>query len=120
MCEEHNVNFQTIFFKYIKIKTGNININVFDIMMCILQKILIFAKWDQVNYNTTEKSISYFYDIFFCMIEFAIELIKGTSKENSLHIIDEIGHKNEDSYFYQFLLQSKSVLFNSNNDSEIV
>ena len=31
------------FFNEIKIKTGTMNINVFDLMMCALQKILIFC-----------------------------------------------------------------------------
>ena len=75
MCEEHNLNFQNIFFNEILVNTGQVNINVFDLMMCCLQKILIFAKWDQVDYDSDEKSISYFYDLFFCMIEFSIEMI---------------------------------------------
>ena len=58
MCEEHNVSFQTIFFTEIKITTGSISINVFDLMMCTLQKILIFAKWEQVNYESDEENIS--------------------------------------------------------------
>ena len=84
------------------------------------QKILIFAKWEQVDYDSDEQNISYFYDIFFCMIEFAIEMIQGTSYQNTERIIDLDGHKNENSYFYQFLIQSRPVLFNNNNDSEIV
>ena len=120
MCEEHNINFQNIFFNEIKIGTGQININVFDLMMCTLQKILIFAKWEQVDFSSEEKNISYFYDIFFCMIEFAIEMIQGTSYQNIERIIEIEGHKNENSYFYQFLVQARPVLFNNNNDSEIV
>ena len=120
MCEEHNLNFQNIFFNEIKISIGQININVFDLIMCTLQKILIFAKWEQVDYDSDEQNISYFYDIFFCMIEFAIEMIQGTSYQNTERIIDLDGHKNENSYFYQFLIQSRPVLFNNNNDSEIV
>ena len=120
MCEEHNLNFQNIFFNEIKINTGQININVFDFMMCVLQKILIFAKWEQVDFSSEEKNISYFYDLFFCMIEFTIEMIQGTSYQNIEKIIDVEGHKNENSFFYQFLIQARPVLFNNNNDSEIV
>ena len=120
MCEEHNVSFQTIFFNEIKINTGSININVFDLMMCTLQKILIFAKWEQVNYDSDEQNISYFYDLFFCMIELSIEMIQGTSGQNTELIIDSEGHKNENSYFYQFLTQARPVLCNNHNDSEIV
>ena len=120
MCEEHNLNFQNIFFNEIKIYIGQTGINVFDLMMCCLQKILIFAKWEQVDYDCDENNISYFYDIFFCMIEYAIEMIQGTSVQNTERIIDLEGHKNENSYFYQFLIQSRPVLFNNNNDSLIV
>ena len=120
MCEEHNVSFQTIFFNEIKINTGSININVFDLMMCTLQKILIFAKWEQVNYDSNEQNISYYYDLFFCMIELSIEMIQGTSIQNTELIIDNEGHKNENSYFYQFLTQARPVLCNNHNDSEIV
>ena len=120
MCEEHNLSFQTIFFNQIKITTGTTNINVFDLMMCTLQKVLIFSKWEQVNYDSDEQSISYFYDLFFCMIELAIEMIQGTSIQNTELIIDNEGHKNENSYFYQFLTQARPVLCNNHNDSEIV
>jgi hypothetical protein len=120
MCEEHNVSFQTIFFKEIKITTGSISINVFDLMMCTLQKILIFAKWEQVDYESDEQNISYFYDLFFCMIELAIEMIQGTSIQNTELIIDNEGHKNENSYFYHFLTQARPVLCNNHNDSNIV
>ena len=120
MCEEHNLNFQNIFFNEIYINTGQIKINVFDLMMCTLQKILVLAKWEQVNYDSEEKNISYFYDLFFCMIEFAIEMIQGTSFQNIEKIIEIEGHKNENSYFYQFLIQARPVLYNNNNDSEIV
>ena len=120
MCEEHNLNFQNIFFNEIKITTRHTKLNVFDFMMCALQKILIFAKWEQVDYDSDEKNISYYYDLFFCMIEFAIEMIQGTSESNIEKIIDIEGHKNENSFFYQFLIQARPVLFNNNNDSEIV
>ena len=120
MCEEHNINFQNIFFNEIKIRIGQITINIFDLMMCALQKILIFAKWEKVDYDSDERNISYFYDIFFCMIEFAIEMIQGSSFQNIEKIINLDGHKNENSYFYQFLVQSRPILFNNNNDSQII
>jgi hypothetical protein len=89
-------------------------------MMCNLQKILVLAKWEKVDYDSDEKNVSYFYDIFFCMIEFAIEMIQGTSSQNTERIINLEDHKNENSYFYQFLMQAKLVLFNNNNNSDIV
>ena len=61
MCEEHNLNFQNIFFNEILVNTGQVNINVFDLMMCCLQKILIFAKWDQVDYDSDLIFMIYFF-----------------------------------------------------------
>ena len=119
MCEEHNTKFQTIFFKEIKLEAGTTNLNLFDLMMCTLDKILILAKWDQVNYDSNETKTKYFYDIFNCMIELSIEMVQGTTKKNSMCIISQ-EHKNERSYFYRFLVQARGVLRNNNNDSKII
>ena len=47
-------------------------------------------------------------------------MIQGTSSQNTERIINLEDHKNENSFFYQFLIQAKPVLFNNNNDSEII
>ena len=120
MCEEHNDRFQTIFFDEIRVKVSSIKISTFDFMMCALQKILVFARWKDVNYDSKEENFSYFYDLFFCIIEFAIEMIQGTSSENITSIIDSQYNKNENSFFYKFLVEAHSILFNNNNDSEII
>ena len=87
LCENHNIKFQTIFFTQTKIYVNNEQyINMFDYMMCILNKIIILSKWEYVNNETDESSISYFYEIFFAIIEFSIEMIQGTTKSNLLKI----------------------------------
>ena len=68
---------------------------MFELLMCILEKIALFAKWSSVDFDVDENSISYFYEIFFAIIEFAIELIQGTSKENLLTIIHNKDRENE-------------------------
>ena len=122
MCEDHNIEFQTIFFKEIKIDVGGINqnkqINMFDFMMCTLSKIAILARWDDVKFNEDENSISYFYEIFFVMIEFSIEMIQGTSRANLNRIIKS--KEIEKTYFYKFLCIVKAIVTNNNNNSEIV
>ena len=120
MCEDHNTKFQTIFFSEIKIEHNNGSINMFELLMCVLGKIALLAKWDSVDFDQDENSISYFYEIFFAMIEFAIELIQGTTKENLLRIVNVEGRENEKSYFYKFLESVKGIVTNNSNDSEII
>ena len=117
LCEDHNINFQTLFFKNIFVDTNEEHLNVFDLMMCILNKILILSKWNEVNYETDESSITYFYDLFFCVMEFSIEMIQGTSKDNLLNIIDSVDDK-ENTHFFKFLYYAKKVLQNNYNDNQ--
>ena len=93
---------------------------MFELLMCVLGKIALLAKWDSVDFDQDENSISYFYEIFFAMIEFAIELIQGTTKENLLRIVNVEGRENEKSYFYKFLESVKGIVTNNSNDSEII
>ena len=117
LCEDHNINFQTLFFKNILIDTNEEELNVFDLMMCVLNKLLILSKWDEVNFDSNDSSIKYFYDIYFAIMEFSIEMVQGTSRENLLYIINNFERKDEKSYFFRFLFSSKSILLNNNNDN---
>ncbi|MGL4951663.1 MAG: ion transporter, partial [Mycoplasma sp.] len=120
MCEDHNAKFQTIFFQEIKIECSYGELNMFELMMCTISKILLLAKWDIVDYEQDENSISYFYEIFFAMIEFAIEMIQGTPTENLNCIWTTPDRLNEKSFFYKFLINAKDIISNNGNDSEIV
>ncbi len=51
-------------------------------------------------------------------MEFSIEMIQGTSKENLQTIIDSFERKDEKSYFYRFLVAKKLVLKNNANDCD--
>ena len=56
-------------------------------MMCALNKVVMLAQWDMVKFSQVEDNITYFYEIFFVMIEFSIEMIQGTSNQNTDLII---------------------------------
>ena len=120
LCEEHNINFQTLFFKNILIEIKDERLNVFDLMMSVLDKILLITKWKEVNFETNESLITYYYDIFFCIMEFSIEMIQGTSKENLLLILNNANKRDEKSYFIRFLLSAKNILKNNLNNSETI
>ncbi len=120
LCEDHNTNFQTLFFKEIKIEFQKQSINVFELMLCTLNKIVLLAQWEKVGFNQVEDNITYFYEIFFVMIEFAIEMIQGTTKSNLRQIISVPGREDENSFFYKFLKSVKNIITNDDNDSEIL
>ena len=119
-CEDHNTDFQTLFFKDIKIMYEDNPLNIFEMMMCALNKIVMLAQWDKVKFSQVEDNITYFYEIFFVMIEFSIEMIQGTKKSNLNEIISAPGRENENSMFYIFMLGFKNIITNDDNDSEIV
>ena len=120
LCEDHNTDFQTLFFKDIKIMYEDNPLNIFEMMMCALNKVVMLAQWDMVKFSQVEDNITYFYEIFFVMIEFSIEMIQGTKKSNLNEIISVIGRENENSMFYTFMLGFKNIITNDDNDSEIV
>ena len=120
LCEDHNTDFQTLFFKDIKIMYEDNPLNIFEMMMCALNKVVMLAQWDMVKFAQVEDNITYFYEIFFVMIEFSIEMIQGTKKSNLNEIISVAGRENENSMFYTFMLGFKNIITNDDNDSEIV
>ena len=120
LCEDHNTDFQTLFFKDIKIMYEDNPLNIFEMMMCALNKVVMLAQWDMVKFSQVEDNITYFYEIFFVMIEFSIEMIQGTKKSNLNEIISVQGRENENSMFYTFMLGFKNIITNDDNDSEIV
>ena len=120
LCEDHNMAFQTLFFKDIKIMYEENPLNIFEMMMCSLNKVVMLAQWDLVKFNQIEDNYTYFYEIFFVMLEFSVEMIQGTRKSNLKEIISVPGRENENSMFYMFILSFKNIITNDDNDSEIV
>eukprot|EP00340_Litonotus_pictus_P005897 CAMPEP_0170525064 /NCGR_PEP_ID=MMETSP0209-20121228/10521_1 /TAXON_ID=665100 ORGANISM="Litonotus pictus, Strain P1" /NCGR_SAMPLE_ID=MMETSP0209 /ASSEMBLY_ACC=CAM_ASM_000301 /LENGTH=1170 /DNA_ID=CAMNT_0010814107 /DNA_START=170 /DNA_END=3679 /DNA_ORIENTATION=+ len=102
LCEEHNQFFQTVFFSYLnfqytKVSDNNYNygsidstesaenycsINLFDYMMCILSKIVVLTNWTKAKYDSEDKELAYYFDIYFVVVELLIEIIQGTTKSN--------------------------------------
>lgn len=135
MCEEHNINFQTIFFKELKfdfvteLKEKSYNsdknihiksqISLFDFLLGIISKIVTLSKWEKVRFNCEENSISYFYDIFFVIIELLIEMVQGTKSDNLENIVK---HSREEDLnpFNSFLISVKTLLLRDKNDSGVV
>ena len=146
LCEEHNQFFQTLFFTNLNfvysaeiniyeidenyiIETDNTNkkkntINLFDYMLCILNKILILSKWDQVSFKEEDKDISYYYDLFYAIVELLIEMTQGSEKKNleyvaSCNLTENLNSNNRNFLSYCFI-ELKTLLYNNNNDSVIL
>ena len=123
LCEEHNNYFQRMMFEKIKLnyipdslKTMK-ECSLFDFMLSVVMKIIIVAKWETVNFEKEEETLSYFYDIFFVIIELLIEMVQGTKKEYLEIIADNI-NKNENSVFITFLKKIRKLLLSNQNDSQ--
>ena len=121
LCEEHNPNFQRILFNKIMFKfqiNNNLStLGFFEFMLTVVEKIIVFAKWD-VNFETEEKSITYFYDFFFVIIELLIEMIQGTDKSNLETLIEK--KEGFDSPILKLSLKYfMKILFNDKNNSPI-
>ena len=164
LCEDHNTNFQTIFFQNINYEyklDDNFNINnsslvinnlnnkqtinstksksnfsrrkqifsndiyysivkynLFDLMVSIAEKIILISKWVNAKFGESDNNFSYFYDIFYAIIELCIEMIQGTTRENLNLLINSNGEIN--IFLNSFLCSIKPLLLNNDNDSEIV
>ena len=85
LCENHNAFFQTIFLRDLKFQIAsdgdeNKEIKFYDLMLCILMKIITLAKWESVS--STDKDIDYYFDLFYAIVELLIEIIQGTPEDN--------------------------------------
>lgn len=132
LCEEHNVNFQRIFFQelkfdYIQKAMGSHSndmkqtLSLFDFMLGILGKIVILSKWEKVKFGQDDKTISYFYDLFFVIIELLIEMVQGTEASNLEGLLKAFKEREEDNFPFLVFLQSvKNLLLRDKNDSKVV
>ena len=122
LCEEHNLFFQEVFFRKIeyeyfssKVENKKTNkIKTFSLMLNIIEKILIFSNWESTQNNSLDNE--YYYDIFFVIIEFLIEMIQGSSIENLKALIDNVEYENLNT----FLVNIKPVLSNKMNESRVL
>ena len=122
LCEEHNQEFQGIFFlqmnlDYINIKGITKVIPMFFIMIHILLKIIMLAKWEKSKLSAeTQNQHSYYYDIFFAIIELLIEMIQGTKREY-LNTLLEKNEENKTTLFHLFLTKVRLLLLTNKNES---
>jgi len=98
-------------------------VTFFELMLCILSKIIIISKWNKIDIekSSTQKSkneTDFFSDIFFGIIELLIEMIQGTSRENLERI--KLETRGENNFFYNFLNVSKNILYHEDHNSSIV
>jgi hypothetical protein len=127
LCEEHNQYFQAIFFKELKFeyyimenyyfnKEKIDKIGTFSLMLRILEKIFIVSKWEKINFTSIDDDYSYFYDIFFVIIEFLVEMIQGTSSDN----LKSFEEKNDFENLNIFLSRMKALLMNNQHNSKVL
>ncbi len=105
------------------IKNSNNEVTFFELMLCILGKIIIISKWNTIELPNSSveydiKHSDYFSDIFFSIIELLIEMIQGTDAENLENIVLDTRGKN--NYFYTFLKIAKNIIYHENHNSRIV
>ena len=80
--------------------------SVFEYLLRILGKILLLSNW--IN-NHEDELDDYYYDLYFIILEFLIETIQGTSKEN-LNKIFISGEKKNKRFFERFLVDVNPML----------
>lgn len=129
LCEEHNVNFQRIFFRELNFVythnytddqgnelSENVNISLFNFILCLLAKILLLSNW--LNTSIDIKESDYYYNLYTILIEFCIEMIQGTSSINLKTII--ANEYNPDcNMLFDYLTQAKPLISRINSNELI-
>ena len=124
LCEEHNRDFQKIFmqrlyFSYEAHDGGQDCVTLFNLLLLMVGKIILLSKWDKVEFDVQEQNVSYYYDIFFTIIEFLIEMIQGTESDNFFILLMKTRGE-ETKVFQLFLTSIKGLLLQDENDSQIL
>ena len=103
--------------------------SVFEFMLCVLQKV-IYA------FKRSEDVARYYYDVFFVVLEFLIEMIQGTTSDNLMKVFDNNNRNNGDrsdrddngnsnsssnkhKLFNTFLIEMNKLLIDDSNDNDI-
>lgn len=96
-------------------------LSTFELMLDVVNKIIVFAKWNVIEYSTEDSNVSYYYDIFSVVMEFLIEMIQGTEAANLDSLLGKKKEKGENDYKIVSFLQSiKAILLRDETDSRIV
>lgn len=126
LCEDHNNFFQSIFFQDITFQHSTTNseiekfykLSLFDLLVSIAEKIIHISNWIKVGFGSSENDISYFYDIFYSLIELCIEMVQGTTKQNLESLVKKKGDIN--IFLNSFLHSAKHILLIEKNDLNII
>ena len=88
--------------------------SVFEYLLQVLGKILLLSNW--IN-NRADELDDYFYDIYFIILEFLIETIQGTTRENLNKIF--VGEKKSKRFFERFLVDINPMLIDDSSNAPL-
>ena len=88
--------------------------SVFEYLLRVLGKILLLSNW--MN-NRRDELDDYFYDIYFIILEFLIETIQGTTRDNLNKIFS--GEKKNKRFFERFLVDINPMLIDDSSNAPL-
>ena len=86
--------------------------SVFEYLLRVLGKIILLSHW--IN-NREEYLDQYFYDIYYLILEFLIETIQGSSRENINKVF--VGEKKGKCLFEKFLSDINPILIDDSSNA---
>jgi len=98
-------------------------LSTFELMLDVLNKIILIAQWNNVDYGMENPTVGYYYDIFSVIIEFLIEMIQGTEASNLESLLRKKRAKNDEADDFKIIIffqNIKQILIRDDNDSIIV
>jgi len=88
--------------------------SVFEYLLRVLGKIILLSHW--IN-NRDDYLDQYFYDIYFLILEFLIETVQGSSRENLNKVF--VGEKKGKCLFEKFLSDINQILIDDSSNSPL-
>ena len=88
--------------------------SVFEYLLRVLGKILLLSNW--MN-NRNDELDDYFYDVYFIILEFLIETIQGTTRDNLNKIFS--GEKKSKRFFERFLVDINPMLIDDSSNTPL-
>jgi hypothetical protein len=88
--------------------------SVFEYLLRVLGKIILLSHW--IN-NRDDYLDQYFYDIYFLILEFLIETVQGSSRENLNKVF--VGEKKGKCLFEKFLSDINQILIDDSSNAPL-
>ena len=88
--------------------------SVFEYLLRVLGKIILLSHW--IN-NRDDYLDQYFYDIYFIILEFLIETVQGSSRENLNKVF--VGEKKGKCLFEKFLSDINQILIDDSSNAPL-